>query len=87
VQDLIVALIVMTCFVYSVWVLLPAALQYRVARYVLTWPWPDHIARMLKRTINHSASKKSCRCDGCDHNKHAPAATGQPITLHRRFPS
>lgn len=80
-QDLIVALIVAACAVYAVWVLMPSALRRRLALRLQHWPWPEFVARGLRRA---AAAPTGCGCDaGCEVKKPA-SPDAQPIHFHRR---
>jgi hypothetical protein len=79
-QDLIVALIVVACTIYAVWVLMPSALRRPLAQRLQGGPWPRWIARHLQRA---ALAPTGCGCDsGCSAKPPAPSA-GQPIHFHR----
>jgi hypothetical protein len=81
-QSLIVALIVVACTVYAVWVLMPSALRRALALRLQHGPWPAFLARHLRRA---ALAPTGCGCDGgCDANKPAAPAQAQPIRFHRR---
>jgi hypothetical protein len=63
IQSLVVLVLVPACFLYAVWVLMPAALRRRLAAWLLGFRWPGPIARLLGRQATGSAG---CRCGGCD---------------------
>jgi len=79
-QTLIVALVVAGCSLYAVWVLMPSALRRTLAQRLQQWPWPDALARPLRRA---ALAPTGCGCDGCDAKPATPGAP-QTIRLHRR---
>jgi hypothetical protein len=81
-QNLLVALIVIGCTGYAVWVLIPGALRRAAAQQALKWPWPAPIAARLQKAAKVSGG---CGCDGCDAKPPKPAAdAAQPIRIHRQ---
>jgi hypothetical protein len=84
-QNLLVALIVVACAVYAVWVLLPLAWRRSLAGRLATAPWPAPIKRRLQKAAQPG---NACGCNGCDSSP-APGAPGakpeaQPIRFHPR---
>jgi len=62
-QNLLVALIVIACTGYAVWVLIPGTLRRAAAQQALKWPWPNPIATRLQKAAKVSGG---CGCDGCE---------------------
>ena len=84
-QNLIVALLVGCCFVYSLWTLAPKAPRSRLATWLLQFPLPT----FLKTPVTAAARKQGgCGCDGCDGpTKTKPGSTAaaqQPLVFHPR---
>ena len=80
-QELIVALIVIACTGYAVWALMPSAWRRTLAQRLQHGPWPEPIARGLRRA---ALAPTGCGCDaGCEVKKPASPAA-QPIHFHRR---
>ena len=74
-QTLIVGLIVACSAAYVLWaLLLPAAVQRRVARALLRRRWPAVITVRLQAL---SQAQAPCSCEGCDAR--APQGTPQPV--------
>ncbi|MEO8836455.1 MAG: DUF6587 family protein [Caldimonas sp.] len=82
-QDVVVAVVVLACFAYATWSLLPAGARRGIALRALKLPLNGACARFFGK---HAAASSGCGCDGCDRAapKTPPAAAGQPITFHRR---
>lgn len=80
-QDLLVALIVLACTGYALWVLMPAALRRAAASRALRWPWPAAIAARLQKAARVSGG---CGCDGCDAKPAPKPGAPQPIRIHRQ---
>jgi hypothetical protein len=69
VQFLIVSMVVVLCFVYSVWSLMPQAWRRAVSTGLLLLPLPDLLAIRLRA----NGRKTACGdCDGCDRASAAP---------------
>jgi hypothetical protein len=91
IQELIVAVIVIGCTAYAVWVLMPSALRRSLAQQLMGWPLPDFLASRMKRAAQ---AGQGCACSGCDAVGKSPSAsrTGpgdkpanvQIIQIHRR---
>ena len=83
-QTFIVALLVLGCFAYAAWALMPAVARRRIASSLLKLPLPGALAQRLRRAATASSG---CGCDGCDHApaKAAPKAL-QVVTFHPRTP-
>ncbi|MBC8055806.1 MAG: hypothetical protein H7Y61_04455 [Rhizobiales bacterium] len=83
-QTWIVALLVVGCFVYAAWKLMPAVARRALASTLLKLPLPNAIGAKLSRAATASPG---CGCDGCDSAtpKSAPKAT-QVVTFHPRQP-
>jgi len=88
-QNIVVALIVVACFVYAAQALMPVALRRALARWLAPWPhWPAPLARRLQRASREPMA--GCGCEGCD--RPAKVAKGaatdsdqpQPIHIQRR---
>jgi len=80
-QNLLVALIVIACTGYAVWVLIPGTLRRAAAQQALKLRWPAPIATRLQKAAKVSGG---CGCDGCDAKPLKPTDAGQPIRIHRR---
>jgi hypothetical protein len=78
-QDVVVTLVVVACFVYAAWNLAPKAPRRRVALALLKLPLPA----VLQKPVNAAARMQGgCGCDGCD----APAkAAPKPVVLMRKL--
>jgi hypothetical protein len=80
-QNIVVALIVMACFVYAAQALMPVALRRMLARWLAPWPhWPAPVARRLQRAAREPMA--GCGCEGCDLPAKAAAAADQPQPIH-----
>ncbi len=91
-QNIIVAILVVGCFVYALWTLAPKAPRSRVATALLKLPLPWVLQKPLMAAARQQGG---CGCDGCDRSTTAkfPAASGaadqemkpefQPMTFVR----
>lgn len=77
-QNLIVAVLVAACFVYTAWTLAPKAPRSRVARALLKLPLPA----VLQTPLNAAARLQGgCGCSGCDR----PASdAAKPLVFVRK---
>ena len=67
-QNIIVALLVVGCFVYALWTLAPKAPRSRLATFLLKLPLP----MMLQKPLMAAVQKQGgCGCDGCDRSTFA----------------
>ncbi|QBK03879.1 hypothetical protein DW355_03010 [Hylemonella gracilis] len=92
-QNIVVALIVMACFVYAVQTLMPNVPRRALARWLALWPhWPAFLARRLQRAAREPVA--GCGCDSCDRptklgkakEANGAAVSPQPIHIQRRRP-
>ena len=81
-QTSIVALLVIGCTGYAVWVLMPAAARRALASSLLELRLPAVVGAKLRKAATVTSG---CGCDGCDSApaKAAPQ-TPQVVTFHRR---
>jgi len=82
-QTLAVAVIVVSCCLYSIWtLLLPGTVRLRLARAVLRWPLPATLKGRLRQWTQKPVN------DGCSSCAKAappqPTAAAQPIRIVRR---
>ena len=80
-QELIVAIIVTACTGYAAWSLMPSALRRAIAQRLQHGPWPEPIARSLRRA---ALAPTGCGCDAGCETKAAKPTAAQPIHVHRR---
>lgn len=73
-QTLIVSGLVVSCFIYAAWSLMPQALRRLLAGALLRCPLPRPVAAYLQKAAQASAG---CGCSGCDQ---APAKRVSPLT-------
>ena len=74
VQNTIVALLVMGCFVYALWTLAPKAPRGRLAAALLKLPLPLVLQGPLNLAVRRQGG---CACDGCDGSVSVKAKAGQ----------
>ena len=73
-QNTVVALLVVGCFVYALWTLGPKSPRSRLAAALLKLPLPW----MLQGPLKAAALRQGgCACDGCDGSVSAKAKAGQ----------
>jgi hypothetical protein len=64
-QNIVVALLVLSCFVYALWTLAPKAPRSRMATFLLKLPLP----MLLQKPFLAAARQQGgCGCDGCDRS-------------------
>jgi len=81
-QTLVVALLVLGCFVYALWTLAPKGPRRRLANALLTWPLPDWLR---KPVLAAARLQGSCGCDGCDKPALAKATPAtKPVIFVRK---
>jgi hypothetical protein len=78
-QKIMVALLVMACFSYALWVLGPKAQRSRLATALLKLPLPLVLQRPLKQATRQQGG---CACDGCDR---ATASQAVAASAERRL--
>jgi hypothetical protein len=78
-QNLIVALLVLGCFVYSLWTLAPKAPRSRLATALLKLPLPSVLQKPLAAATRKQVG---CACDGCDR---ATASQAVAASAERRL--
>lgn len=80
-QNTLVGLIVIACAFYAVWTLMPSALRRALAGRLQHGPWPEPLARALRRAAQRAPG---CGCAaGCSAQAMPPSAP-QPIRIHTR---
>ena len=79
-QNLVVALLVVGCFIYALWTMAPKAPRSRLAIALLNLPLP----MVLQKPLTAAARQQGgCACDGCDRSTAAKkpgsaGSAGQP---------
>lgn len=63
-QSLIVFMVVVGCFAYAAWTLLPQAARRALASGLLRLPLPLSLVSILEKTASAAVG---CHCSGCDH--------------------
>jgi hypothetical protein len=78
-QNLVVAVLVMVCFVYALWTLAPKRPRSQLAVALLKLPLPA----VLQKPLNAAARLQGgCGCRGCD--RAASPAKSKPIVFMRK---
>ena len=87
-QNIVVALLVVGCFVYALWTLAPKAPRSRLAAALLKLSLP----LVLQKPLTVAAKQQGgCGCDGCDRatapRAAAAPAAEQPLVFQPRVSS
>ena len=82
-QEFFVALLVIFCFGYAIWALMPRQPRRALAIRLLQWPWPNVIGQRLQKA---AMPANACGCDGCDKSpvsqqRNANAAASQKVVV------